>query len=338
LSDFRTWLALLADGAILDETQSAAAFEQMMAGEATPSQIGAFLMALRLRGETVGEIVGAARTLRARARTITAPADAVDTCGTGGDGTGTFNISTAAAFVAAGAGVKIAKHGNRSISSRSGSADVLHALGIDIEMSFERVEQAISEIGLGFLMAPRHHAAMRAVAAPRAELGIRTMFNILGPLCNPAGVRRQVLGVYAAKWVRPLAEVLLKLGQHACWVVHGDGLDELTTTGTSEIAAVQDGKIVSFTIRPDDAGLPLARLADLRGGSPEENAVTLRAVLGGASGPLRDIVLLNAAAALIVGGWAETLRGGVDRATEAIDSGAAAAVLERLVRFSGGAA
>ena len=333
MTSFKTWLDALANGRTLSETEAEAAFDLMIEGEVTPSQMGGFLMALRVRGETVDEIVGAARSMRARAQTIAAPPGAVDTCGTGGDGSGSFNISTAAAFVAAACGVPVAKHGNRNLSSRSGSADVLAALGVDIEAPFAAIEQAIAEIGIGFLMAPRHHAATRAVAPTRVELGTRTVFNLLGPLCNPAGVRRQVMGVYAAQWVEPLAEVLRRLGSTACWVVHGDGMDELTTTGTSEVAAVTDGRLTRFTVHPADAGLATASRADLAGGSPEENATAMRQILAGEHGPLRDVVLLNAAAALIVGGKATTLREGVALGGEAIDAGAAARVLERLASF-----
>ncbi len=333
MTGLKPWLGELAAGRTLSEAEAEAAFEVMMDGGATPAQMGAFLMALRVRGETVEEIVGAARSLRNRARTIDAPDGAVDTCGTGGDGAGTFNISTAAAFVTAACGVPVAKHGNRNLSSKSGSADVLAALGVDIEAPFEQVERAIGEIGIGFLMAPRHHAAMRAVAPVRVELGVRTLFNLLGPLCNPAGVRRQVLGVFAAHWVRPLAEVLRRLGSVSCWVVHGDGLDELTTSGTSEVAALGDGRISGFTVTPEEAGLQRARLSDLAGGTPEENALVLRRLLAGERGPLRDVVLLNAAAALIVGGRAATLRDGVRLGAESIDSGAASRLVDRLVRF-----
>ncbi|HLY55962.1 MAG TPA: anthranilate phosphoribosyltransferase [Stellaceae bacterium] len=333
MTSFKTWLDTLANGRTLSESEAEAAFDLMIEGEVAPSQMGGFLMALRVRGETVDEIVGAARSMRARAQTITAPVGAVDTCGTGGDGSGSFNISTAAAFVTAACGVPVAKHGNRNLSSRSGSADVLAALGVDIEAPFAAIEQAIAEIGIGFLMAPRHHAATRAVAPTRVELGTRTVFNLLGPLCNPAGVRRQVMGVYDAKWVEPLAEVLRRLGSTNCWVVHGDGMDELTTTGTSEVAAVADGQLTRFTVHPDDAGLPTASRADLAGGSPEENAAAMREVLAGKRGPLRDVVLLNAAAALIVGGKVATLREGAALGGEAIDSGTAARVLDRLASF-----
>ena len=329
--NFKAWLAELANGKRLDESKAEAAFDMMMSGDATPSQMGAFLMALRLRGETVEEITGAARSMRARVLSIDAPAGAIDTCGTGGDGSGTFNISTAASFVIAACGVPVAKHGNRALSSKSGAADVLTALGVNIDAPMSLVRQAIWENKVGFLMAPRHHGAMRHVGPTRVELGTRTIFNLLGPLTNPAGVKRQVMGVFAAKWVAPLAEVLRRLGSEACWVVHGEGLDELTTAGTSHVAALANGHIESFTLTAADAGLPEARREDLLGGTPDENAVVMRALLDGAKGPIRDIVALNSAAALVVGGKAADLRAGVQLAFEALESGAARHVLERLI-------
>ncbi|HLZ65148.1 MAG TPA: anthranilate phosphoribosyltransferase [Aliidongia sp.] len=332
--NFKGWLAELANGKRLDEREAEAAFDMMMSGDATPSQMGAFLMALRLRGETVEEITGAARSMRARVLAIDAPPGAIDTCGTGGDGSGTFNISTAASFVIAACGVPVAKHGNRALSSKSGAADVLTALGVNIDAPMSLVRQAIWENHVGFLMAPRHHGAMRHVGPTRVELGTRTIFNLLGPLTNPAGVKRQVMGVFAAKWVAPLAEVLQRLGSECCWVVHGDGLDELTTAGTSHVAALKDGRIESFTLTAADAGLPQARREDLLGGSPEDNAEMMRALLGGAKGPIRDIVLLNSAAALVVGGKAADLKAGVKLAAEALESGAARRVLERLIEIT----
>ena len=330
-SAFKAWLAELANGATLSEAEAQAAFEVMMAGDATPSQMGAFLMALRLRGETVAEITGAARAMRSRALRVTAPPGAIDTCGTGGDGGGTFNISTAAAFVIAACGVKVAKHGNRNLSSKSGSADVLTALGVNIEAPIEIVERAIDEIGIGFLMAPRHHSATRHVGPTRVELGTRTIFNLLGPLSTPAGVERQVVGVFAERWVRPVAEVLQRLGSTACWVVHGDGLDELTTTGKNTVSALEDGAIRDFTLDAAEAGLPPATRADLAGGLPEENAQMMRALFAGAMGPIRDIVLLNAAAGLVVAGKSPRLRDAVPLAAAAIDSGGAGRVLDRLI-------
>jgi anthranilate phosphoribosyltransferase len=324
----------VARGERLSEADAGLAFESILSGEASPAQIGAFLMGLRLRGESVEEITAAARILRAKAKTIDAPANAIDTCGTGGDGSGTFNISTAASFVIAACGVPVAKHGNRALSSKSGAADVLTALGVNIDAPMPLVRQAIWENKVGFLMAPRHHGAMRHVGPTRVELGTRTIFNLLGPLTNPAGVKRQVMGVFAAKWVVPLAEVLQRLGSDACWIVHGDGLDELTTTGISHVAALKNGKIESYTLTAADAGLPEARREDLLGGTPDENAVVMRALLAGAKGPIRDIVALNTAAALIVGGKASDLRAGVQLAFDALESGAARRVLDRLIEIT----
>ncbi len=334
MNDLKPWLDKLAAGERLSEAEAEQAFDLIFEGTATQAQLGAFLMALRVRGETVDEIAGAARSMRARALRITAPDDAIDTCGTGGDGSGSFNISTTAAFVIAGCGVPVAKHGNRSVSSRSGSADVLTALGVDIEAPAAMIERAIAEVGIGFLMAPLFHRATRAVGPVRVELGMRTIFNLMGPLTNPAGVKRQLVGVYAARWVRPMAEVLQRLGSAACWVVHGDGLDELTTTGPNEVAILEGGRVETRIIRAEDAGLKPALKSDLAGGTPEQNAAMLKAILGGGQGPLRDVVLLNAAAALIVAGRAATLRDGVELAAASIDSGRAEHALDKLVRFT----
>jgi anthranilate phosphoribosyltransferase len=302
-----------------------------MSGNATPSQMGALLMALRVRGESVDEITGAARIMRAKAVTIDAPPGTIDTCGTGGDGSGTFNISTASALVVAGCGVPVAKHGNRALSSRSGSADVLTALGVNIEADLAVVRRCLWEIGIGFLMAPRHHSAMRHVGPTRVELGTRTIFNLLGPMSNPAQARRQLVGVFAPQWVVPMAEVLGRLGAEHAWVVHGSGIDELTTSGVTRVAEFRDGKVTEFDVMPEDAGLRPARIEDLKGGEPAHNAALMRELLGGAHGPLRDVVLLNSAAALIVAGRVENLRDGADLAARAIDSGAARQVLDRLV-------
>jgi anthranilate phosphoribosyltransferase len=337
LVDLRGAIAKVAAGRSLSQEEAAEAFDLVMSGAATPAQIGALVMGLRVRGETVDEIAGAARAMRAKVLTVRAPEGAIDTCGTGGDGKGTFNISTCAAFVVAGAGVPVAKHGNRAISSRSGSADVLKELGVNIEASPETISRCIAECGLGFMFAPAHHAAMRHVAQVRTELGTRTIFNLLGPLANPAGAKYQVVGVFGKEWVEPIAQVLALLGTIRAWVVHGsDGLDELTTTGISDVAVVDAGKVSTFRISPRNAGLPEARPEDLTGGNAVENAAHIRAVLGGLKGPLRDIVLLNAAAALLVGGKANTLREGVALASESIDSGKALAVLEALVPLSHG--
>jgi anthranilate phosphoribosyltransferase len=327
----------LANGDSLTEDEAEVAVGIMMTGEATPAQMGAFLMALRLRGETIAEIAGAARAMRAQALMIQAPPDAIDTCGTGGDGSGSFNISTAAAFVIAACGVPVAKHGNRSLSSKSGSADVLAALGVTIEAPLAVIELAIAELGIGFLMAPRHHAATRQIGPTRAELGIRTLFNLLGPLCNPAGVKRQMVGVFGPQWVRPLAEVLRRLGSTACWVVHGDGLDELTTTGINRVAALAGGAVSEFSLDAAELGLKRASRADLAGGTPDENAQMLRALFAGRAGPIRDVVLLNAAAALVMAGRTATLADGLALAAAAIDSGQAADKLARLVDLTGGA-
>ncbi len=333
-AEFKAALGRLAAGERLSEAESAAAFDTMMSGDATPAQMGAFLMALRLRGETVEEITGAARTMRAKALPIEAPRGAIDTVGTGGDNAGTFNISTAAALVVAGAGVTVAKHGNRNFTSKSGSADVLAALGVNLDAGVGPVQRAMREAGIGFLMAPKYHGAMRHVGPTRVELGTRTIFNLLGPISNPAGARRQLVGVFAPAWVEPIAEVLGKLGSERAWVVHGDGLDELTTTGTSFVAELNQGKVETFEVTPEMAGLPRARLADLKGGEPAENAARLRAILGGEQGPIRDIVLLNAAAALIVAERAQDLRTGVALAAQAIASGAALRALDKLVAIT----
>jgi anthranilate phosphoribosyltransferase len=328
-------LRKVAAGETLAETEAAEAFETIMSGGASEAQVGALLMGLRVRGETVDEITGAARVMRARALKVRAPAGAIDTCGTGGDAKGTHNISTCAAFVVAGAGVPVAKHGNRSISSRSGSADVLAALGVNIECGPEAVTRCIEQCGLGFMFAPSHHAAMRHVAKARGELGIRTIFNLLGPLANPASADYQIVGVFAEQWVEPIAHVLGRLGVNRAWVVHGsDGLDELTTTGISHVAVLDQGHVSTFKVSPQNAGLSEARPKDLTGGDAAENAAHIRAVLGGNQGPLRDIVLFNAAAALLVAGKAKTLREGVALAAESIDSGKAKGVLEALVKLS----
>jgi anthranilate phosphoribosyltransferase len=329
--DLKSLLATVAAGRSLSESEAEAAFDIIMSGDATPSQMGGFLMALRVRGETVDEITGAARTMRAKAVQIDAPPDAIDTCGTGGDASGSFNISTASALVVAGCGVPVAKHGNRALSSQSGSADVLTALGVNIDADLAVVRACLWEIGLGFLMAPRHHSATRHVAPTRVELGTRTIFNLLGPLSSPALARRQLVGVFAPEWVRPMAEVLERLGGERAWVVHGDGLDELTTAGITTVASLDQGRVETFEITAADAGLPQAQLGDLRGGEPLVNARLMRDLLAGVGGPLRDVVLLNSAAALLVAGRAADLFEGAEIAARAIDSGAARGVLQALV-------
>ena len=333
--DLRAAIKKVAAGETLSQTEAARTFEVIMSGGATDVQIGALLMGMQARGETVEEIAGAARVLRAKALSVRAPVGAIDTCGTGGDAKGTHNISTCTAFVVAGAGVPVAKHGNRSVSSRSGSADVLAALGVNLECSPETIERCIAECGLGFMFAPSHHAAMRHVAKVRGELGVRTIFNLLGPLVNPAATKFQVVGVFDEKWVEPMAHVLGMLGVERAWVVHGaDGLDELTTTNISYVAALDHGKISTFKISPRNAGLADAKPEDLVGGDAAENAAHIRAVLQGNQGPLRDIALLNAAAALMVAGKAKSLRDGVALAAESIESGKAMGVLEALVQLS----
>jgi anthranilate phosphoribosyltransferase len=333
--ELKPFIAKLADGNTLSEPESEKAFKIIMSGEATQAQIGAFLMGLRARGETIAEITGAVRAMRAKALAIEAPEDAMDIVGTGGDNLGTYNISTAAAFVVAGAGVPVAKHGNRALSSKSGAADVLTALGVNIEADMPVIEEAIREANIGFLMAPRHHSAMRYVAGPRVEMGIRTIFNILGPLSNPAGVKRQFTGVFSKELVEPMAYVLKKLGCEHAWVVHGfDGLDELTTTGPSYVAELKDGKVTTFEVKPFDANIPVVMPEDLKGGTPEENACAIIGLLEGDINPFRDIVIYNAAASLIVSGKAEGLPEGVIIATESIDSGKAKAALDKLIHIT----
>jgi anthranilate phosphoribosyltransferase len=331
---FKPLLARLADGATLSEADADEFFAACLRGEPTPAQMAAAVTAMRLRGETAGEITACARAMRAQATLLEHPYDVIDVCGTGGDGLHTLNISTAVGFVAAGAGLKVAKHGNRAITSKSGASDVLTALGVNIAATPDQQRRALDEAGICFLFAPAHHAAMRHVGPVRAELGFRTIFNLLGPLSNPAGATRQVVGVPAARFVEPIARALGALGAVRAWAVHGDGMDELTTTGETEVAEWRDGGIRLFRITPEAVDLPRARLDDLRGGAPEDNARALRAVLGGESGPYRDIVRLNAAAALLVGERVETLRDGVDRAGEVIDDGRALAALDRLVEIS----
>lgn len=331
----------LAQGERLSEAEAEAAFGLIMEGEATPAQMAALLIAMRLRGESVPEITGAARAMRARMLAIEAPEGAIDTCGTGGDASGTWNISTAAAFVIAACGIPVAKHGNRAASSRSGSADVLEALGVALDAPMERIERALEDAGITFLLAPRHHSAMRHVAGVRVELGTRTLFNLLGPLCNPARVKRQVLGVPAQQWLEPLAEALGRLGAERAWLMHGaDGLDEMSTTGATYVAELREGRVSHFSVEPEDAGLHRANPALLKGGEPAENAEALRAVLAGATdGPIgayRDIVALNAAAGLIVADRARNLKEAVEMAFAALDSGGGARVLDQLIAITQG--
>ncbi|EKF18393.1 anthranilate phosphoribosyltransferase [Nitratireductor pacificus] len=334
MSDFKAHIAKVASGASLTFDEARDAFDIVMSGDATPSQIGGFLMALRVRGETVEEISGAVATMRDKMLTVAAPDDAVDIVGTGGDASGSYNVSTCAAFIVAGAGVPVAKHGNRALSSRSGAADTLAALGINIELGPKEIAACIAEAGLGFMFAPAHHSAMRHVGPSRVELGTRTIFNLLGPLSNPAGVRRQLVGVFAPEWVAPLAKVLQQLGAETVWVVHGAGLDEMTTAGVSQVAALEDGQIRHFEIAPEEIGLRRVSMADLKGGDADHNARALRGVLKGEKNAYRDIAVLNAGAALVVAGRAKTLKDGVKLAVESIDRGQAEAALERLIAVS----
>ena len=331
---FRPLLARLADGATLSEADADVFFSACLRGEATAVQVAAAVTAMRLRGETVGEITACARAMRRSGRVLEHPYAVLDTCGTGGDGAHTFNVSTAAALVAAAGGVKIAKHGNRALSSRSGSADVLAALGLNMDPTPAQSRRALKEAGVCFLFAPAHHDAMRHVTPVRAELGFRTVFNLLGPLANPAGAQRQVLGVYDLRLVEPMARVLGALGAERAWVVHGSGLDELTTTGPTDVAEWRDGAVRLFRITPEAVGLPRAGLESLRGGDPAQNARALSALLDGAHGPYRDIVLLNAAAAFLVAEVEETLEAGLVRGAAAIDDGRARAALDRLIALT----
>ncbi len=336
MADLKPLIAKLALGSALTREEARAAFAIMMSGEATPTQIGAFLMGLRVRGETVDEITGAVETMRGKMVTVVAPAEAIDIVGTGGDGSGSYNISTAAAIVAAGGGLKVAKHGNRALSSQSGAADTLAALGVNIEAGPEKIARCIREAGIGFMFAPQHHAAMKHVGPSRVELGTRTIFNLLGPLSNPAGVRKQLVGVFSRPWLEPLALVLHNLGAERVWVTHGEGgLDEITSTGTTWVAELKDGEVSTFELTPEAVGMKRAVLADLRGGDPRHNAEALRALLAGADNAYRTAVLMTAGAAFIIAGKAPDLKTGVALARESISSGRAMAALDRLVAVSG---
>ncbi len=322
----------------LTREQAEAAFEILFEGDATPSQIGGLLMALRTRGETVDEYAAAAAVMRAKCLPVKAPAGAMDIVGTGGDGKHTLNISTATAFVVAGAGVPVAKHGNRNLSSKSGTADVQGQLGINVMVGPDVVERGLAEAGIGFMMAPMHHPAIKHVMPTRAELGTRTIFNILGPLTNPAGVKRQLTGAFSRDLIRPMAETLLTLGSEVAWLVHGsDGTDELTITGVSWVATVGDGAVSDLEIHPEDAGLPVHDFQSIVGGTPTENAKALMALLDGANGAYRDAVLLNAAAALVVADAASNLKQGVEMAQDSIDSGKAKTAVETLARVTSAA-
>ena len=334
MSELKAHIAKVATGKPLSFEEARAAFDVIMSGEATPSQIGGFLMALRVRGETVEEISGAVATMREKMVRVDAPEGAIDIVGTGGDGSHSVNISTASAFVIAGCGVPVAKHGNRGLSSQTGAADVLTALGIKIDLPAEAIGRSIREAGVGFMFAPAHHPAMRHVGPTRIELGTRTIFNLLGPLSNPAGVKRQMVGVFAPEWIEPVAETLKALGAERAWVAHGDGYDEITATGETRVAELADGKVRVFTLTPEAVGLKRCRKEDLRGGDAAFNAAALRLLLNGAAGAYRDTVLMNAAAGLIVAGKAATLAEGAALAARAIDEGRAERVLDALVRIS----
>ena len=328
-------LKLLSQGETLSAAQATKAFEILLDGEATPSQIGAFLMGLQQRGETVEEIAAGAQVMRKNAIRVKAPDHALDTCGTGGDGGGTYNISTAVAIIAAACGIHVAKHGNRALSSKSGSSEVLEALGVRLDLSPTALETCIQETGIGFMFAPNHHGATRHVNPSRQEIGFRNIFNLLGPLSNPAGANRQLLGVFAKQWVEPLAHVLKKLGSERAWVVHGsDGLDELTTTGPSTVAELRNGEVSVFEVHPEDCGLACADPADLVGGDPQHNAEAMRALFAGQQSAYRDIVVLNTAAALHICNKAQSLKEGAEIAALAIDDGGAQKALDQLVEVS----
>jgi anthranilate phosphoribosyltransferase len=335
MDDFKPFIAKVATGASLSREEARDAFEAMLSGEVTNAQAAAFLMALRVRGETTEEIAGAVSAMRARMLTVQAPADAIDIVGTGGDASGSYNVSTLASIITAACGVPVAKHGNRAASSRSGAADVLTALGVKVGLEPAGIERCIASAGVGFMFAPAHHASMRHVAPVRTELGTRTIFNLVGPLSNPAGVKKQLVGAFSETWLEPMVKVLASLGSQAIWAVHGsDGLDEITTTGPTRVIALKDGRIESFTIAPEDVGIARARPEDLRGGEPAQNAQALHDVLEGKQSAFRDIAAFNAAAALVVAGKAATLGEGLAQAYQALDNGKAKATLAALVACS----
>ena len=337
MDSFKPLIARIATGAALTRAEARDAFEALLSGEVTHAQAGAFLMGLRVRGEALDEIVGAVEAMRSRMLPVAAPANAIDIVGTGGDGSGSYNVSTLASIIVASCGVPVAKHGNRAASSKSGAADVLTALGVRIGLTPEENERCLAEAGLCFLFAQTHHASMRHVAPVRTELGTRTLFNFLGPLSNPAGVKRQLVGVPSTAWMRPLTETLRELGSETIWTVHGsDGLDEITTTGPTHLVILEGGEIRETTVTPEEAGLARARPEDLKGGDPAYNAAALRRVLEGETSAYRDIGLINAGAALAVAGVAKELADGVAKARSALDSGASRATLDRLIAVSNG--
>lgn len=335
MSDAMKPLIFAASEGPLSRAQATDAFEHLFEGTATAAQIGGLLMALRARGESVSEYAAAAAVMRSKCLPVSAPPGAMDIVGTGGDGMGTLNISTATAFVVAGAGVTVAKHGNRNLSSKSGASDALTALGVDVMVGAEVVERAISEIGIGFMMAPMHHPAIKHVMPVRVELGCKTIFNILGPLTNPAGVKRQLTGAFAPDLIFPMAETLKDLGSEKVWIVHGsDGTDEISIAGPTAVAALHDGEIKSIEIHPEDAGLPVHPFKDILGGDPEHNAAAFRALLGGEKSAYRDAVVLNSAAALVVADRASNLVEGAEMAAASIDSGAAKTKLDALATMT----
>lgn len=329
-------LQALAEGKDLERGTMVAVMNQIMEGEATPAQIGAFLMGLRVKGETVEEITGAAQVMRDKAKKIRPPGPCIDTCGTGGDHSLTFNISTAAALVAAGAGLTVAKHGNRAASSACGSADVLVALGVKIDAEVSVVERCLKEAGIGFLFAPALHGAMRHAIGPRREMGLRTIFNVLGPLTNPAGAKRQLIGVFSPDLTEPMAKVLLNLGSEAALVVHGEGLDEITLTGPTRVSELKNGEVRTYEFKPEDCGLGRCAKNELLGGAPEENVKIILAVLDNQPGPRREVVALNAAAAIYIGGQADSIPDGFKKASAVLASGEARRRLEKLVAVSNG--
>jgi anthranilate phosphoribosyltransferase len=335
MAEIKPLIAKLADGQSLSRAEAKVAFEILMSGEATPSQIAGLLMAMRVRGETIDEITGAVEIMRAKMIRVAAPDDAIDIVGTGGDASGSYNISTCAAFVAAGAGLKVAKHGNRALSSKSGAADVLMALGVKVDAPPEVITHCITEVGLGFMFAPAHHASMKHVGPTRVELGTRTIFNLLGPLSNPAGAKRQVTGVFAKTWVEPLAHVLKNLGSQACWICHGEGgMDEIVPTGTNWVSELKNGVVSSFELTPESVGIKRSRIEDLRGGDSAHNAVALRKVLDGTPGAFADAAIMTAGAAILVAGKSDTLETAMAAARTAIQNGSARHALEQLVKVS----
>ena len=333
--NLKIFIGKVAEGKCLNQRESTEAFEIIMSGDATPAQIGGFLMSLRLRGETIDEITGAATIMRAKAMKVTAPENTFDIVGTGGDSSGTYNISTAAAIVTAACGIPIAKHGNRALSSKSGASDVLASLGVNLDADLDQVEMAIKDANIGFLMAPLYHKAMKHVGGPRVELGTRTIFNLLGPLTNPAEVKHQFSGAFSKDWIVPMATVLGNLGTKRAWVVHGsDGLDELTTTGPSFVAELKNGSVKTFEVSPEDAGITRTKSENLVGGNPDVNARALRSVLNGEHGPYRDVVIYNTAAALLIAQQADDLKEGAIQAANAIDNGNAMKTLDRLIAIT----